>query len=70
MPDKLHICRTFWDTRDQLHYDAISFANYHGLLRGVGDSRFAPQDSMTRAYPELDQQSRYCFTLFRIFQSI
>jgi len=31
------------------YYDAVAFANYHGLFSGVGDNRFSPQGSMTRA---------------------
>ena len=34
---------------DAWYYDAVAFANYHGLFSGYGDGRFGPQDSMTRA---------------------
>ena len=31
------------------YYDAVAFANHHGLFNGYGNNRFGPQDSMTRA---------------------
>ncbi|MCL2704165.1 MAG: S-layer homology domain-containing protein [Defluviitaleaceae bacterium] len=34
---------------DDWFYDAVAFANYHGLMNGYGDDSFAPQDTMTRA---------------------
>jgi hypothetical protein len=31
------------------YYNAVAFANLNGLFAGVGDGRFAPNDTMTRA---------------------
>jgi len=31
------------------YYEAVAYANYHGLFSGYGGGIFAPQDSMTRA---------------------
>ena len=34
---------------DAWYYEAVAFANYHGLFSGYGNGIFAPNDSMTRA---------------------
>jgi hypothetical protein len=36
-------------TANAWYYNAVAFANFHGLFGGYGNGIFAPRDSMTRA---------------------